>query len=105
MKVNKSDCATRKHIELGGSAGRAKSSATVTVAMIVRTQRLGFAVWAGAALALSLLVDWKAGMFVLGLFTLFYILGFSFRKFRGHTVRCSLLAALSGTLQLPDFIS
>lgn len=103
--MDTSYCATRNHISVDRSTVLPDRPEPLSVYLVIRGCLFGVVAWPAAATALLLLIGWQAGASLLVLFLFICVAFFIARKLKGHTVKCSLLGSLSGTLRLTDLIS
>lgn len=103
--MNRDHCATRNHIEVDRSRDLPPRPTPLSTYKVLRGCRIGLAAWLAVTIAASVFLGPLGGLSVAALFLCFFIAFFLFRKTKGHTVKCSLLGALSGSLRVVDMVS
>lgn len=76
-------CATRNHVSVDKSAGLPDRPEPLSFCSVIRGCRFGVVAWSAAVAALTLLIGWQAGAFLLVLFLFVCVSFFSPGRRRG----------------------
>jgi hypothetical protein len=93
-------CVTAVHIDVWHERVLPRDTTPITLGMILRGSLLPILVWSGVGGFLSFAFNPAVTMAFAGLFVLFVLVGFLFRRKAKHSVRCSIYGAIAGVFRM-----
>ncbi|MFJ4705293.1 hypothetical protein ACIP6I_10615 [Streptomyces anulatus] len=103
--MKKEFCATRNHIDFDNHKPVPDRPEPVGIIVVLKGCRYSLVVWLAVVSVAYFLVGWKVAAFLVAVLLVLFLIASGVRLFRGHTVRCSLLGAVSASLRVVKSLS